>query len=135
MKRRLDDERDNQYRKPARARSRRQCDFTLQSRSTGKETRNIQYLQKIHFKLKIRTPMQKKRPRLIDKSFLAVLEKKLKMLKVYDGRTTDDGRRTPHYDNSSLEPLAQIQDELSTLCSDNAALLWHFVNETIKCQR
>ena len=29
-------------------------------------------------------------------------------VKVYGRRTTTDGRRTVHYDNSSLEPLAQV---------------------------
>ena len=49
----------------------------------------------------------------------AVLEKKSKMWKVYARRTTDgrrrtdddgrtDGRRTVRYDNSSLEPSAQV---------------------------
>ena len=38
----------------------------------------------------------------------AVSEEKSKMLKVNDGRTTDDGRRTTHDHNSALEPSAQV---------------------------
>ena len=42
----------------------------------------------------------------------AVLEKKSNMWKVYARRTDDDGRtdgrRTVRYDNSSLEPSAQV---------------------------
>ena len=38
----------------------------------------------------------------------AVLEKKSKMWKVYGRKDDDDDGRTVRYDNSSLEPLAQV---------------------------